>query len=75
MRNAQQTIRILRALGWSQTKIAKEIGVEQATVSRWEAGNASNAAEAALKLARLLDSASKKPSRRRNHDEPAAQAN
>ncbi|RLC64891.1 MAG: transcriptional regulator [Chloroflexi bacterium] len=44
-------VRTLRkSLGWSQEKMAHEIGVSLATYSRWERGKCAPASSAMLKL-------------------------
>ena len=49
-------IRELReARGWSQSRVARELGIPEKTVGRWERGGLGEArAEGALALARLL---------------------
>lgn len=43
------------ARGWSQARLARELGIPEKTVGRWERGGLGEArAEGALALARLL---------------------
>ena len=62
MNSIQDSIRRLIEQGKSQSWIARELNVSQPTISRWFAGEVSDAAEAGLKLARLVE----RQSRRRN---------
>jgi transcriptional regulator with XRE-family HTH domain len=54
MSTVQEIILRLRAAGYSQTRIANEIGAPQPRISRWERGEAPDSADDALKLANLL---------------------
>ncbi|WP_169141164.1 helix-turn-helix domain-containing protein [Aromatoleum toluolicum] len=54
MPTVQEIILRLRAAGYSQTRIANEIGAPQPRISRWERGEAPDSADDALKLANLL---------------------
>jgi len=49
--------------GMSQTEIAKQTGIPQPRLSRWEAGATPTGADDALKLARLVDSLKRKRTR------------
>jgi len=53
MRTTQENILLLRRHGYSQTRIADELGITQPMVSRWESGEVPSAAEISLKLDRL----------------------
>lgn len=44
-----------KRLGWSQEKLAKELGVDVGTVSRWERGVLSVDRRTILAVERLLD--------------------
>ena len=63
MKTISQIIQELRKAGFSQARIAQVIGIRQPTVSRWESGQAPNAATAAIKLLQLLKDAGTKPPR------------
>lgn len=47
-----------KARGWSQAELARQMGVTEATVSRWESGDRSPNWFTARKLARTLGCAS-----------------
>lgn len=47
-------IKRLRATGLSQSEIARQSGIPQPRLSRWESGEVPDAADDALKLARLV---------------------
>lgn len=49
-----QLIRRLRAIPMTQAEIARRTGIPQATISRWEGGATTKAADAAIKLSQLL---------------------
>jgi transcriptional regulator with XRE-family HTH domain len=48
-------IKRLRAVGLSQTEIARRSGIPQPRLSRWEAGEVPAGADDALKLAALVE--------------------
>ena len=48
-------IKSLRAIGLSQTEIAKRTGIPQPRLSRWEAGAVPVAVDDALRLQALVD--------------------
>ncbi len=54
--DAQQLIAARRALGLSQAALAQALGVDQATVSRWESGKARIPGAVELALAKLKES-------------------
>lgn len=53
MSQTTTTVKRLRQAGMSQAAIAREVGVSQPTIAKWEAGKAPKAAEAAIKLQQL----------------------
>lgn len=56
MKTISERIRFLRLdMGLSQTKLAKELGVSQDTVSLWERGKSYPDAEMIIKLARFFN--------------------
>lgn len=61
MRSTQENILLLRRLGYSQVRIAKELGISQPMVSRWESGDIPNSADVALRLAVLAVNAENSP--------------
>lgn len=50
MSQTTSTVRRLRKAGMSQAAIAREVGVSQPTIAKWEAGKAPKAADAAIRL-------------------------
>lgn len=53
MHSTVDLLRALRGQGLSQTEIAKQTGIPQSRLSRWESGAVPVAADDALKLARI----------------------
>lgn len=53
MSKTSENIQSLRKAGMTQTEIAKQSGVPQCRISRWEKGDVPKAADDALKLADL----------------------
>jgi transcriptional regulator with XRE-family HTH domain len=53
MDSASDIIKALRLAGFSQSEIARQTGISQPRVSRWEGGEGSDSADDALKLLRL----------------------
>ena len=56
MSNTTELILALRAMGLSQTAIARLTGIPQPRLSRWEAGEVPDSANDALKLRELVES-------------------
>ena len=54
MSETTELIKRLRASGLTQTEIAKRSGIPQPRLSRWEAGDAPESADDALKLLALV---------------------
>ncbi|MCE1193161.1 MAG: helix-turn-helix domain-containing protein [Acidovorax sp.] len=50
MSQTTTTVKRLRQAGMSQAAIAREVGVSQPTIAKWEAGKAPKAADAAIRL-------------------------
>lgn len=65
MNTTQANIRALRASGFSQDQIAKEIGTSQALLSRWESGKIPPAVQTAEKISTLADSVAKRSAKKR----------
>jgi transcriptional regulator with XRE-family HTH domain len=55
MSDTTSIIKRLRAAGLSQSEISRRTGIPQPRLSRWEAGEVPDAADDALKLAKLDD--------------------
>ena len=55
MSNTTALIQRLRDAGFSQSEIARRTGIPQPRLSRWQAGEAPDAADDALKLKALCD--------------------
>lgn len=55
MSTTTELIRAMRAGGMTQTEIARRTGIPQPRLSRWEAGEAPDSADDALKLKALHD--------------------
>lgn len=53
MSQTTTTVKRLRQAGMSQAAIAREVGVSQPTIAKWEAGKAPKAADAAIRLQQL----------------------
>lgn len=53
MSDTTSIIKRLRAAGLSQSEISRRTGIPQPRLSRWEAGEVPEAADDALKLAKL----------------------
>lgn len=60
MNSIQDSIRRLIEQGKSQSWIARELKVSQPTISRWCAGEVSDAAEAGMRLAKLVERQSRR---------------
>lgn len=61
-------IKRLRAAGLSQSEISRRTGIPQPRLSRWEGGEVPDAADDALKLAKLVEALKQKrsvPSKRK----------
>lgn len=54
METVNDLIRKLRAAGLSQTEISRRTGIPQPRISRWEGGEAPEAADDALRLLALV---------------------
>jgi predicted transcriptional regulator len=61
MRSTQENLLLLRSRGYSQMRIAEELGISQPMVSRWENGEVPNAADIALRLDRLASAVDQAP--------------
>jgi transcriptional regulator with XRE-family HTH domain len=56
MSNTTSLIKQLRDAGLSQSEISRRTGIPQPRLSRWQAGEAPDAADDALKLKELCES-------------------
>lgn len=65
-------IKSLRARGMSQTEIARQTGIPQPRLSRWEAGDVPDAADDSLRLQALVVKLAK-PRRSKGKSLPADQ--
>lgn len=70
----QELIKRLRALGLSQTEIAKRSRIPQPRLSRWENGEVAAGADDALRLQELERELTKHSRNRRSTDKPQARA-
>lgn len=72
MSETSELILKLRALGMSQSEIARRTGIPQPRISRWESGDVSTGADDALKLLRLFHTQARKAKRKQNTEDTNA---
>lgn len=53
MSQTTNMVKRLRQAGMSQAAIARNVGISQPTIAKWESGKAPKAADAAMKLQQL----------------------
>lgn len=61
MSQTTTTVKRLRQAGMSQAAIAREVGVSQPTIAKWEAGKVPKVADALVRLQKLAESDQKQP--------------
>lgn len=74
MSDTTTIIKRLRAAGLSQSEISRRTGIPQPRLSRWEAGEVPDAADDALKLAKLDKATKVKPPVRPAEEQAEADA-